>query len=249
MAPRAPLRTARFAAHTLSTLLRFEVHRRLVADGRHDALVDAYRRRTARRVLSILGVRLGVEGEVPAPARARLVVANHRTALDIGVLMSLVGGTFLSRSDLAGWPIVGRLARYADTIFVDRQSGTSGARAIRDIRRQLKVGRTVIVFPEGTTYPGDEVRPFRPGAFAAAKGLDAEVLPIGLAYPPGIEYVDMSFGEHLGRVASRRDTFVCVQVGGIIPVSGQATTLAAAAEASVRDLVAAARRRAPATTE
>ena len=39
-----------------------------------------------------------------------------------------------------------------------------------------------MLYPEGTTYSGDEVRPFRAGAFLAAQRTGAEIVPVGIAY-------------------------------------------------------------------
>jgi 1-acyl-sn-glycerol-3-phosphate acyltransferase len=124
-----------------------------------------------------------------------------------------VGGRFLSRDDLARWPVIGKAAQAAGTIFVDRSHSTSGAAAIRSIRKALKAGHTVIVFPEGTTFAGDHVREFRPGAFVGLHSLDMEILPVGLAYESGVEFVDESFIGYLARVGGRRRTRVSVVVG------------------------------------
>lgn len=148
-----------------------------------------------------------------ASSGARLIVSNHRTTLDVLVLLSLFGGRFLSRADLAGWPLVGRGAKSAGVVFVDRTDRGSGAQAIRALRRMLREGRSVAVFPEGSTFPGDEVRPFLPGAFAAARGLDVELLPVGIAYPEGTEWFEESFGSHVGKLAGRRRTDVTVCIG------------------------------------
>jgi 1-acyl-sn-glycerol-3-phosphate acyltransferase len=99
------------------------------------------------------------------------------------------------------------------------------------------------VYPEGTTYVGDEVRAFSPGAFAAARGLPVDIVPVGFAYDAdaGVEYFHTSFVEHLERVASRRRTRVVVCVGEPFPAEGKSTELAARAEEAVRTLVAQAR--------
>ena len=105
--------------------------------------------------------------------RGHLVVANHRSTADILVLLRTFGGRMVSRADLAGWPLVGAAARAVGTLFVDRSDAASGATAVRAIRTRLVAGDTVIVFPEGTTFPDDEVRPFHAGAFVAARAARA----------------------------------------------------------------------------
>ncbi|MCB9598213.1 MAG: 1-acyl-sn-glycerol-3-phosphate acyltransferase [Sandaracinaceae bacterium] len=179
----------------------------------------------SRGAFPLLGVDLTlVDGDVPsAIGRSYLVVSNHRSPLDILVCVHLVGGVVLSHHGVADIPVIGTAARATDTIFVDRDDSRSGAQAIRQMRRCLKAGQNVIVFPEGTTFAGDEVRPFKPGAFTAAKGLDhVRVLPVGVAYEPGSEFVEESFGNHARRMAARPRTPVWATIGEPVDVPRKA---------------------------
>ncbi|MEM9071025.1 MAG: lysophospholipid acyltransferase family protein [Myxococcota bacterium] len=239
---RANARLAAFAAYSTAALGAYEAALAVTPEARRLDLLYTSKRVIASSVLRILGVMPSVNGRVSIARRPRLVVANHRAALDIGVLLTRITGHFLSRGDLAKWPVVGRMAQRAETIFVDRASEHSGASAIRAIRRKLKAGRTVMVFPEGATFRGDEVQPFRPGAFSALRGLDAEILPVGLAYPPGTEYVDVDFVTHVRSVAARRKTPVAVTIGEPIAAEGNSRELAAEAHARVQELVRRSRR-------
>lgn len=169
----------------------------------------------------LLGVELTlVDGDVPSTlGQSYLVVSNHRSPLDILVCVHLVGGVVLSHHGVAKIPVIGEAARATDTIFVDREDSRSGAQAIRQMRTRLKEGQNVIVFPEGTTFAGDEVRPFKPGAFTAAKGLPhVRVLPVGIAYEPGSEFVDESLGSYAGRLAAVRRTPVWATLGEPVDV-------------------------------
>jgi 1-acyl-sn-glycerol-3-phosphate acyltransferase len=238
---RSGLRLARFAGVLAETSARWEVEKRWLDPAALERRKAELRHSVSGRILRAFGVELRTSGQLPPPTRARLVVANHRAALDIGILLHQVGGSFLSRADLEDWPVVGRLAREADTIFVDRDDRGSGARAIRAMRRHLKAGGSVMIFPEGATFEGDEVRPFKAGAFIAARGLDVEIVPVGLAYPPGAEYVDVSFVEHVEAIARRRRTPVGVALGTPFLAKGRSATLAKEAHATVQSLVADAR--------
>lgn len=173
----------------------------------------------SHRMLPLFGLDLRVvSGEIPYGLGPYLVVANHRSPLDIVLCIHLAGGVVLSHHGVAEVPFLGTAARASDTIFVDREDRKSGAKAIRAMRRRLIEGRNVIVFPEGTTHLGDEVRPFKRGAFSAAKGLDVGVLPIGVAYRPGAEFVNETLGRHALRIASRPRTPVWVSIGERRPV-------------------------------
>jgi 1-acyl-sn-glycerol-3-phosphate acyltransferase len=111
------------------------------------------------------------------------------------------------------------------------------------MRRILERGATLLVFPEGTTFAGDEVHTFRAGALRALLGLDVEIIPVGLAYDPGVEWVDGSFFDHMMKIAARKRTRVTVKVGSPIRAGKDTRTAAITRElqASVQQLVREAR--------
>jgi len=173
----------------------------------------------ARGILWLVGAQITVLPGCPLPSgRARLVVANHRSALDIPLLLAFFGGSPVSRGDLEHWPLLGLGARKAGAIFVGPSGSRERSRTIRAIRTKLLQTRTVILFAEGTTYAGDEVRPFHPGGLSGCRGLDVEVIPVGLAYHPGTEYVENSFTNHVRTIAARPKTRVVMRVGDAIPI-------------------------------
>jgi lyso-ornithine lipid O-acyltransferase len=236
------------AGYTLGMMGGVRTHQRLSSeDARYD-VYQSWMKRWCNGLLDIFGVhaRVVVEaGEAvnpqPSAARARLVVANHRSPLDIPLLLRQFGGCVLSRADLATWPVLGPAAVSAETIFVDRKDTMSGVVAARKIRERLTRGRTVIVFPEGTTHAGDEVRGFFEGAFAAARGLQIELVPVGIAYQAGSEFVEPTFQEHLARVAGRAETRVACVIGTPRPMQGSRKAVSAELRADIQSLVAKAR--------
>lgn len=211
---RKSLRAAGFAALTASSIALLHAREALSTEAEHGAVLTRHKKRYFGAMLRLFGTDLEVLHGPPARAtRARLIISNHRSALDIGVLMWLFDAQILSRGDVAQWPLVGYGARRLGTLFVDRRDQSSRAGAVRVMRRTLAAGRTLVVFAEGTTYAGDEVRPFHPGAFLAARGLDVEVVPVGLAYEPGAEYVAKTFSAHLADVAARPRSRVVASIG------------------------------------
>jgi 1-acyl-sn-glycerol-3-phosphate acyltransferase len=240
---RAAARTAAMAGFTLGMMSGVRVHQRFASEDVRYELYQAWMKRWCQGLLDIFGVHAVVAGETQQPlaATARLVVSNHRSPLDIPLLLRQFGGCVLSRSDLATWPVLGPAAISAETIFVDRKDTMSGVVAVRKIRERLIRGRTVIVFPEGTTHAGDEVRQFHEGAFAAARGLTLELVPVGIAYQVGSEFVEPTFGAHLARVAGRSETRVAVAVGAPLVGRGSRRELSAALHREIQGLVVKAR--------
>jgi 1-acyl-sn-glycerol-3-phosphate acyltransferase len=242
-AARSGARALGMGALTLGMLGGVSLHQRFTAPAARDAQFQRWMQLWAEGLLRLFGVQSSLHGVQPTAATgARLIVSNHRSPIDILLLLRHFGGVVLSRSDLATWPVLGSAARRAETIFVDRADTMSGVLAIRQLRDRLAHQRTVIVFPEGTTLAGDEVRPFQEGAFAAARGLPVEIVPVGIAYQPGSEFLDETFVEHVTRVAQRPVTRVAVNMGAPRPMPGQRKGLADALRSEVQSLVHEARR-------
>jgi 1-acyl-sn-glycerol-3-phosphate acyltransferase len=218
----------------------YEAHRALVSEEAQPALLARYRDRFTRGVLRLFGAELLLRGSLDRD-RGALVVANHQSALDIGVMLSLSQGVLVSRHDVADWPLLGRMAKHGRTIFVDREDRRSGASALREIRRRVREGRIVVAFPEGGTFPGDTVHEFHPGAFAAVRSLEAPIIPVGLAYSPAVPYGKESFAEHMSKVAARPRTRIAVHLGAPLAKAADARATAEAARVEVERLVGLAR--------
>jgi 1-acyl-sn-glycerol-3-phosphate acyltransferase len=244
---RRAVRASGFAAVTGAMLAAYAARDAIEPeDGRED-LRDRWTRRWSHALLRLFAIRLEVYGKVPPPTRGRLVVANHRSTIDVGVLLQVFGGHMVSRADLSSWPLVGAAARRTGTIFVDREDAASGASAIREIRQLLKDGGTVNIFPEGTTFEGDKVRPFHPGAFVAALRTRSEIVPVGLAYAhgSGAAFVNETFIAHLSRLAASGPSRVAMCIGDPLVIGDRARSheLRDSAHRSVEALVREARRR------
>ncbi|HEX6144076.1 MAG TPA: lysophospholipid acyltransferase family protein [Geminicoccaceae bacterium] len=137
-----------------------------------------------RGSLRLFRVDLLVEGRISA-ARPTLFIANHSSYVDILILASLIQGSFVAKSEVAGWPLIGLLARLQGSVFIDRR--VAATRSARDeIERRLRVGHNLILFPEGTTSDGNRLLAFRTGLFGLADaglaGAGLAVQPVTLAY-------------------------------------------------------------------
>jgi 1-acyl-sn-glycerol-3-phosphate acyltransferase len=123
------------------------------------------------------------------------VVSNHVSWLDIPVLGATLPVCFLSKAEVRRWPLLGMLATMAHTVYIER--GAHGARVVSEkIVAQLRGGRNVVLFPEGTTSDGKSVRRFVPRLFAAAIETESRLQPVAIHYPPvrGVESVAPFFG-------------------------------------------------------
>ncbi|MFP4639358.1 MAG: lysophospholipid acyltransferase family protein [Guyparkeria sp.] len=133
---------------------------------------------------SVVGVRVTVHGLDRLEGRmsqGMLWVPNHVSWLDIPVLGGLMPGTvFLSKSEIASWPVIGRLARLGGTEFIDRGQGSAAAAAA--VADGLAKNRQMVVFAEGTTSDGTRVRRFHARLLGPAIDAGLPIVPIALRY-------------------------------------------------------------------
>jgi 1-acyl-sn-glycerol-3-phosphate acyltransferase len=131
----------------------------------------------------ILGIRVRAIGR-PVAARPVLFAANHVSYLDITVLGSLLDASFIAKTEIAGWPLFGWLARLQRSVFIDRRA-RSTAHQRDSIAARLAANEALILFPEGTSGDGNRVLPFKSALFSVADHTatgPVTVQPVSIAY-------------------------------------------------------------------
>ncbi|MEK0086087.1 lysophospholipid acyltransferase family protein [Benzoatithermus flavus] len=158
------------------------------------AVMRPVRRLWCRGTARLLGLRLSLEGE-PFDALPTLFVANHVSYLDIAALGAFLDATFIAKREVAGWPLLGFLARLAGTFFVRRR--WREARIQRDaLAARMRRGESFILFGEGTSTNGLAVRRFKTSLLGVAEPwlLDRPVAVQGVT----LAYVRLADGTPIG---------------------------------------------------
>lgn len=142
-------------------------------------------RRWSRQLLSISGVKLTVlpHSHAMPNSAGRMLVANHISWLDIYTINAIAPMRFVAKDDIRRWPVVGWLAARAGTVFIRRGCRTSAQEVNQTLANVLRGGDCVVVFPEGTTTDGNDIKPFKSSLFQAAVHAQATVQPLALRYP------------------------------------------------------------------
>jgi len=153
---------------------------RLLLGKRSAALNDAIVVGWNRTVCRILNLRLNVSGR--PDANARLVVANHISWLDIIALGAQGPCVFVAKREVADWPVMGYLAKRTGTLFVQRGDAAQTAAVAERMAWQLRQGKRLVLFPEGTTTSGDRVLRFHGKLFHPAQLAGARVQAVALRY-------------------------------------------------------------------
>jgi 1-acyl-sn-glycerol-3-phosphate acyltransferase len=109
-----------------------------------------------------------------------LLVSNHVSWVDIVALHAVCHCRFVSKADVARWPLLGTLASGAGTLYVKRESRRDAMHVVHRMAQALWDGDILAVFPEGTTGDGSAVLPFHSSLIQAAIAADAPVQAVGL---------------------------------------------------------------------
>jgi 1-acyl-sn-glycerol-3-phosphate acyltransferase len=204
------LGTITFGGLALMLLLRL-IERPLF--GLHRPVTPYLTQAVCRMAFVILGMGYITRGKRMEERGA--VVCNHVSWLDIFALNARKRIYFVSKSEVAGWPGIGWLARATGTVFINRNP--------RDARRQqvlfeqrLLAGHKLLFFPEGTSTDGTLVLPFKSTLFQAFFSDDLKhrtsIQPVTLIYhaPEGEDsrfygwWGEMGFAPHLVKVLAAR---------------------------------------------
>jgi 1-acyl-sn-glycerol-3-phosphate acyltransferase len=136
--------------------------------------------------LRIGGLAVQTSGEPPVPSTPVLVVCNHISWLDILVMQSVYPVRFVSKADVAAWPVVGPLVTGSGTVLIERERRSDVLRVIQVMAQHLKQGEALAVFPEGTTGDtgphGHTVLRFHANLIQAAIDAATPIQPWALRY-------------------------------------------------------------------
>lgn len=186
----------------------------------------------SRILLGVPGVKLQVVQRAPLdPKRPYIVMANHASMVDIwAVLLAIpVPFRFIAKKQLGAIPLFGWAMRAGRFIFIDRQNAVSARRSIEEAARRIKLGQSVVIFPEGTRTRDGRLNPFKKGGFHLALDSGAEIVPVAIqgshaVMPPGSALI--------------RSGTVRVEIGEPIATAGLSPGDREALLARVRDKIA-----------
>lgn len=198
--------------------------------------------RVAVRHAKWIGARIRIHGEIPC---AGLIVANHVSYLDIVALSAAVACAFVSKKEVAGWPLFGLYAKCGATIFVDRERRGAVASVAGEMRERLDAGVPLTLFPEGTSTDGSDVLPFRSSLFEPVVELACPITACALRYSleggsvaDEVAYWrDMALAPHLLHLLGKTGVTLDIHFGPCSRRTGDRKTLARDLHAEVRALL------------
>lgn len=192
----------------------------------------------ARATCMVFNVQIQIEG-VTTIKPGSLIVANHVGSPDIFVLGACFKGFFVSKAEIADWPLFNWLARLGLTIFADRRKRHQVKVVIGQIEARLKEGHSVLLFPEARATDGTDVVPFKSAVFESAVRAGRPVVPVEIRYndghQPTIAYYGESFISHISTLLKTPRLPVTVTVLPQISVGADRQTLAEKSYKAIHD--------------
>ncbi len=203
---------------------------------------DRVVRRFSRWLLAGLGVTLD-HGSGLSAGGGTLVAANHISWLDVIALLAVEPVGMLAKRETREWPVVGSIADRIGTVYADRERIRTLPGTVADVAAALRTGRSMVVFPEATTWCGVSFGRFRPAMFQAALDAGAPVRPVTVRYrladgrPTTLAAFigDDTLVASLRRIIATDGLVVDIRPGPVLTPAGGRRELARSAETHVRE--------------
>lgn len=120
------------------------------------------------RVLCVIfSLDVRVVGTPADPATPIMFISNHSSHFDIFAIGKVLRASFVAKNEVAKWPLAGFMANLQQTAYISRNP-RDALREKHSLQSYLRAGKSIILFPEGTTNHGYDIFPFKSSLFALA---------------------------------------------------------------------------------
>ena len=136
-----------------------------------------------RAELKIAGCKVEVRGKENIPEdTACLFVGNHRSYFDILVYHETIGRPvgFIAKKEMEKIPLLPLYMRDIGCLFLDRNDIRQGLAIINEATEYIKMGHSMILFPEGHRNSGKELLPFKEGGYKIAEKAKCPIVPVAV---------------------------------------------------------------------
>jgi 1-acyl-sn-glycerol-3-phosphate acyltransferase len=128
----------------------------------------------------LLGIRVRVEGQIPAGPR--LIAVKHQSMFETLEMVRLAHlPIIIMKKELADIPLFGFMTRCYGIIPVERSAGATALRSlVEEGRNAAATGRPVIIYPEGTRVRVGQSPELKSGFAALYRALGLPVVPVAV---------------------------------------------------------------------
>ncbi len=132
-------------------------------------------------LVKISKMNLIVEGLENIPDEPVVFMGNHQSYIDIYVTVSTLSRRLIliGKKEILKIPIVSKLGREMNVLFLDRENAREGLKTILEAIRLIKEEKfDVLIYPEGTRSKSREMGEFHKGSFKIAQKTKAPIIPM-----------------------------------------------------------------------
>lgn len=155
--------------------------------GRSRALM-VVARAWSSQMLRVCGIRFRREGWESLPEAIRsgsqpvVFMCNHESHFDPPVAIGWldIPAVFIAKRELKWVPFLGQVIWFMRFIFINRQNRAKAIESIAQAARDIRAGKSVVIFPEGTRSPDGRLGEFKKGGFALAQDAGVPIVPMAL---------------------------------------------------------------------
>jgi len=121
-------------------------------------------------------------GEAVAWDKPLIVMANHQSYFDIPVLYATLPEPFgmLAKQELFRVPVFSAAMRGMRCVPIDRGNRRQSFDSFRHAAEQVRLGNSIVVFPEGTRSNDGYVHELKKGPFYLAEMANVPIVPVGI---------------------------------------------------------------------
>ena len=118
--------------------------------------------------------------EIREGRQSVIFMSNHESQMDPPILVAAlpVPAVYIAKKELKYVPFIGWAGWAAGVIFIDRGDRDRAIRSIHDAAQQIRGGKNVVIFPEGTRSRAGQMLPFKKGGFALAQDAGVPIIPM-----------------------------------------------------------------------
>ncbi len=136
-----------------------------------------------RLVLKVCGTKIDVYGAENIPEdRSVLFVGNHRSIFDILLFYSIVKTPtgIIAKMEIKKVPLLREWMYSIGCLFLDRDDIKAGLKMVLEAIERVKMGLSILIFPEGTRNKGEGILPFKGGSFKIADKSGCDIVPFAI---------------------------------------------------------------------
>ena len=171
-----------------------------------------YKLHFLRWLIPAMGLKIDYYGD--APREPGLLMCNHRSYFDPIPVLRHVWAVPVGKASVRKWPIIGIGAEMSGVVYVDRSTSEGRQAARTQINQLLADGFSILIYPEGTIYPGPGVGELKMGMFRDAAKNGYPIHPVALEYKYAKDtWKGMSFARHFYSRFGRKQVEIKVAFG------------------------------------